>query len=691
MPNRPTNHTDPSGAVPLRSAERPTPVVRPYGLWTSPLTGFFVGDGLRLGDVRWATRTKANDEARDDAPLEGGPTGDARLLVWLEVREGRGVIVAGDGRDAPGDVTYQHNVRARLGYGGGEFTVSGNCVFFVADGRLHRQSLAGGQAAPVTPAFGEAAAPAASPDGRFVAFVHSFEDRDCVAVVDATGRYWPQKLLQGDDFYMQPAWHPAGRKMAVVAWSHPQMPWDGTELRLVTLRYDETDPAPPPSVEAVDVVAGGRDESVFQPEFSPDGRYLAYVSDKTGWWHLYLYDLATGEHAQLTDGPYELGQPAWVQGLRTYAFAPDGRWIFYIRNDAGYHSVWRCRLDGPGSPSEPERHVRLSGLFDEYTVLSQIAVAAAAGAPAGVDIACIASAPDIPPRVVVGRFTDEPVPAGRAVVMRRSRAEGFEPGLLSTPRAVQWRAEDGTAVHGFYYPPANPRFTAEGPPPAIVSIHGGPTSQALPEFNPKAQWYTSRGYAFLDVNYRGSTGYGRAYRDQIKGRWGMVDVEDAVGGANYLVRQGLADGQRLVILGGSAGGYTVLRALITHPGFFRAGVCLYGVADLFGLAAATHKFEERYTDSLVGPLPQAAHLYRELSPVFHARRLRDPVAIFQGTDDQVVRKEQSDQIVAALRAHGVPHEYHVYEGEGHGWRRAETVEAFYRAVDAFLRKYVVFA
>lgn len=724
----------------------PAPEVRAYGLWESPLTASMFGRGVGLGDVRFArpaqpaqpalspTSAPAGSAARsaEQAAADGG----GPRLVWLESRAGRGVLVTGDGRSAPEDVTADHNVRARLGYGGGEFTVHGDVVFFVADGRLWRQGLMEGRATPLTHAVGQAASPAVSPDGRFVAYVHSAERRDCVAVVDAHGLHWPQRLMHGDDFYMQPAWHPDGDKLAVIAWNHPQMPWDGTELRVMTLRFDEHDAARPPAVASVEVVAGGPEESVLQPEFSPDGRFLAYVSDRSGWWHLYLYDLATGRHTQLTDGEFEVGLPAWVQGLRTYAFAPDGRSLFYIRNEAGFHSVWCVRLedaDGPAGAKDAAggsaRHFRIPSLFDEYTVLSQVAVApaaheagAAAGGAAGaasgtgpesgrdpaggahaVDIACIASAPDIPPRVVVGRVAlgPEAAPAAagaaagsgapRAVVVRRSQFERFEPGLISMPKAVKWTAPDGSEVHGLYYPPANPRFVAEGLPPAVINIHGGPTSQSLPEFEPRAQWFTSRGYAFLAVNYRGSTGYGRAYREQLKGRWGLVDVEDAVSGARYLVDQGLADGRRLVVLGGSAGGYTVLRALITHPGFFRAGVCLYGVADLFGMASDTHKFEERYMDSLVGPLPQAADLYRELSPVFHAHKIQDPVAVFQGAEDEVVPKAQSDQIVAALRAKGVPHEYHVYEGEGHGWRKPETVEAYYAAVDAFLRKYVVFA
>jgi len=657
--------------------------VKPYGLWTSPVTAAVVARGVSLSDVRWA------------AP-EGGPL----RLVWLERRAGKGVLVATDGGHAPFEVTADFNVKAKLGYGGGDFSTFGDDVFFVADGRIYRQPIAGGDARPITPPFGQAASPTPSPDGRFVAFVHSAERRDCVAVVDAAGRLWPQKILQGDDFYMQPAWHPSGRMLAAIAWNHPHMPWDSTELRLVRLRFwDGDDPVPPVAAETT-VVAGGPSESVQQPVFSPDGRYLAYVSDRSGYWHLYLYDLETGRHTQLTEGPYEHGQPPWVQGIRTYGFAPDGQSIFYLRSDAGFCSLWQCVLEDEEGRLVP-RHRRVEGVFDEYPDLSQIAVAPAMDEAGRVAVACIASAPSIPPRIVAGRLAPDKEAEGpapptvlrgpAALIVRRSQWENFEPGALAQPRPVQWTSAGGATVYGLYYAPTNPHFTAEGLPPAVISVHGGPTSQAVPEFNPRVQWFATRGYAVLEVNYRGSTGYGRVYREQLKGRWGIVDVEDAVSGAEFLVREGLADRGRLVIMGGSAGGYTVLRALITHPGFFKAGLCLYGVADLFALASDTHKLEERYTDSLVGPLPEAAALYRELSPVFHARRIKDPVAIFQGTDDPVVTKAQADALVAALKESGAPYEYHVYEGEGHGWSKPETIEKFYAAVDAFLRKYVVFA
>lgn len=710
---------------------------RPYGLWDSPIGPDIIAQGIGLQDVAFDPQTGR--------------------LVWHESRGGRGVLVTADpAGGAPNDLTVELDVRAQVGYGGGAFTAAIGCAFFVArDGRLYRQPLEGGLARPLTPPFGFAASPAVSPDGRWVVYVHSDGHDDCLAVVDSQGRQWPQKLVHGADFYMQPCWHPGGRHLAYIAWNHPNMPWDGTTLYLAEL----AEAGDTLQAAAVTPLGGGERISVFQPAFSPDGRWLAYVSDESGWWQIYLYDMETGRRRQVTDVPAEHGRPAWVQGMRTYSWAPDSRAIFYVRNETGFHSLWRYDL-------ESGVHARVTGDGDEYTVYEQICVEsdrrpALSGTGPQVLLAYIASGPRIPRRIVLrhvlgaGRSPGEAAGAGTVAaeagaavagagtaaagavapgaaaagaaapgaaeavgpgtsetvasvaaqaddprpprvlasyeVLRRSMAETLPPEVLSEPQAIQWSAPDGTTVHGLYYPPANPRFVASGLPPAIINIHGGPTSQSLPEFEPRAQFFTSRGYAYVAVNYRGSTGYGRAYRDALKGRWGVADVQDAIGAGRYLAEAGLADGDGLVIMGGSAGGYTVLQALSLHPGFFRAGLCLFGISNLFTLAADTHKFEARYLDSLVGPLPEAAAVYRERSPLFHADRIRDPVAVFQGTDDKVVPKEQADAIVAALRSRGVPHEYHVYEGEGHGWRKPETIAAFWQAVDAFLRRYVIFA
>jgi dipeptidyl aminopeptidase/acylaminoacyl peptidase len=298
-------------------------------------------------------------------------------------------------------------------------------------------------------------------------------------------------------------------------------------------------------------------------------------------------------------------------------------------------------------------------------------------------LALLASAPSVSTRVI--DWHD-----GVQTIHQRSTGESIPPGDLPSPYEISWTASDGATVYGIYSPPTSRRFEGRGLPPVIVLVHGGPTSSVTIGHNLEAAFFTSRGYGYLEVNYRGSTGYGRAYRQALNENWGRLDVIDAAEGAQALIDQGLADPGRIVIKGGSAGGYTVLNALIRYPGRFKAGICSYGVSNLFTLAMDTHKFEERYTDSLVGALPEAAEKYRQWSPVFHAEKIQDPVAIFQGEEDRVVPPSQSEEIVAALKASHVPHEYHLYPGEGHGFRQSETLEAYYSAIERFLMQYVIF-
>ncbi len=298
----------------------------------------------------------------------------------------------------------------------------------------------------------------------------------------------------------------------------------------------------------------------------------------------------------------------------------------------------------------------------------------------------VASGDRTPPRVITYQ------PGQGVQVIQRGTPEDVSSEAYSPVEAISWQSLDGETAYGLFYPAHNPRFKGPGGnPPLIVSIHGGPTSQARASFNPRAQFFATRGYAVLEVNYRGSTGYGREYWRALNGNWGIYDVEDAVSGARHLASIGKADGERLVIMGGSAGGFTVLQALEDYPGTFRAGVCAYGVANQFTLVADTHKFEERYSDSLLGPLPEAADLYRERSPLFHSEKIQDAIIVFQGEEDQVVPQAQSDEIVASLERQGVPHEYHLYPGEGHGFRKTETIENYYQAVVRFLQQHVIYA
>lgn len=610
----------------------------PYGLWPSSISPAALSLRPRLEDVQFDS--------------------DGETLVWLEKRAGQGVLVARQREDAPRDLTAGIKVEAGVGYGGGDFTVRNGTLVFVSGGRLLRMPITGGSPQPVTPAFGDCASPVLSPDGSKILYIHSYERADCLALVDAQGSNFPVKLVRGADFYMQPVWHPDSQRMSWIEWDHPQMPWDGT--RLMTARLDGL------TLTEVLQVAGDADTPIFQPEFSPDGRWLAYLAQDGEWDRLYILDLVSGEKQTLVEGSVMMS-PAWVQGLRTYAWSSDSARLYYLRSDHGLRSLWSVDLNTKSSD-------RLD--VSPYTWLEQIA------AGAENTLVFMASSPQTPERIVT-------LKDGLIRVERYAEPGPIAPEDLPTCQPISWQAADGTVVHGLYYPPVSRRFASDGLPPAIVHIHGGPTSAAAAKFNTDAAFFTTRGYGWLEVNHRGSTGYGRSYMLAMRHKWGLLDVEDAVGGAQALGALGLADPKRLVIMGGSAGGYTVLNVLVRHAGVFKAGVCLYGLANLF--ITETHKFEERYNDNLIGVLPQDAERFRTWSPVYHADQIRDPVAVFQGSEDKVVPSEHAEQIVAALRANQVPHIYKVYEGEGHGWRKTETIADFYSTVEKFLQQYVLFA
>jgi dipeptidyl aminopeptidase/acylaminoacyl peptidase len=632
---------------------KPNLTHRQYGLWDSPITPISLSREIGFAGL--------------DCDQDG-------TLIWLESRSDRNVLIVQDaGGQAARDLNSELAARAKVGYGGGDFSVRQGAVYFVeADsGRIYRQPVKNGLASPVTPAYGQAASPTPSPDGRWLAYVHTYEGQDQLAIVDTAGQLWPQRLVSGEDFYMQPAWHPDGKRLAWIAWNHPNMPWDGTFLRIGLLEDGNGLPA----IAQTITIAGGEDISIFQPQFSPDGRSLVYVSEASGWWQIYQYDLQSREHRQLTYVQAEHGLPAWVQGMRTYTFSADGKEIYFLRNQEGFVSAWRLDLSTGAEGRLP--------LDEAYTSLHQICAT-----PDG--IALIASGGTVPTRILSLAFQPDSQ-REEARIWRRATAEELPPDAYSAPQAINWPGMDGGSVYGLFYLPQNEVFDGVGKPPLVVRIHGGPTSQVRNAFNTSIQFFTSRGYAVLEVNYRGSTGYGRDYRNMLRGNWGIYDVQDAVSGARFLTDQGLVDGARLIIMGGSAGGFTVLKALEDFPGFFKAGICLFGVSNQFTLAAETHKFEARYSDTLLGPLPEAANIYRERSPIFFVDKINDPIAIFQGEIDVVVPRKQSDEVAASLVRRGVPHIYQVYPGEGHGFRKAETIEHFYKTVDQFLRQYVIFA
>ncbi len=622
---------------------------RPYGRWDSQLTGDAMAAAMGFEEVLWRH--------------------DGGALLWLESRAGVNTLVeqrvddAGMLVEGHRDLTEGANLRGRVGYGGGAVALGRDEAYYSDEsGGLFALPLAHGPARRLIPRHGETAAPTPSPDGRWLLYVHRADDVDSLALVDTRGERWPQRLVSGADFYMQPCWHPDGERVAWIEWDHPNMPWDGTRLVMATLRFAEQTCVGKETLR----VAGDEQTAIFQPTFSPDGRTLAYTSDATGRGELYLYDLEGGATRKLSEFPGELDQPAWAQGQRSFCFSSDGARIVAIENREARSLLWSIAVrDGHAE--------RVPGL-EAYTALGKPSPRPGRGG----GIALIGASSTLTPRVLsIGG-------SGPARVVRRATAERIPEDALAEPEAVSFRADDGEEAHGLLYRPHSLAFESEGLPPALVSIHGGPTGQATRTFNLRAQYFATRGVAVLEVNHRGSSGYGRAYREALAGRWGVLDVADAVAGRRWLEAEGIADPARVAIIGGSAGGYTVLRTLTEHPGLFAAGLSLYGIGNLLTFAARTHKFESRYLDRLIGPLPQAAARYRERSPLFSADTIEDPVAIFQGSEDRVVPRDQAEAIVASLRQRGVPYAYHLYEGEGHGWRKPETVRRFWADVDAFI-------
>lgn len=557
------------------------------------------------------------------------------------------------GEGAPEELTgVGYSVRTRAQeYGGGDFVVVGGEVIFSRDEdqRLYRVEL-GGEPAAVTPAglwrYADGVWDAGR--GRVICVV---EDHGEVGEAPATwlaaiqleeeGEARPAPLVRGNDFYASPSLSPEGGRLAWLTWNHPDMPWNGTELWVADLDEEGL----PKSARRV---AGGREESVFQPMWSAGGE-LYFVSDRTGWWNLYRE--RDGEIEGVLTGSFETGQPQWVFGMSTYAFVgPDT--VVVAVNELG---VWRLvRVDVRDGSVE---RLRLP-----YTDYSQVvglgdAVVVCAGSPRE------ASA------LVWYRPAD-----GRTRVVRRSGAVALDADCVSHPQHIAFPTGGGAIAHGLYYPPTHPDWVglADEKPPLIVKSHGGPTACASTALDLRIQFWTSRGFAVLQVNYRGSTGFGRLYRHALDGAWGLHDVEDCAAGARFLAEQGRVDKKRLIITGGSAGGYTTLAAL-AFKDTFRAGASYYGVGDLETLARDTHKFEARYLDRLVGPYPAARDTYRERSPLYAADRIRCPVIFFQGMQDKVVPPNQSEGMVQALAAGGVPVAYVTFHDEGHGFRQADSI------------------
>ena len=621
------------------------PTTAPYGSWRSPITtDLIVSGSIGLGQLAV----------------------DGEDIYWVEMRSsegGRMVVVKRTPDGCINDITPDpFSARTRVHeYGGGAFLVHQGVVYFsnFVDQRMYRQDP-GGQPSPITPE-----ADLRYADGCFDAARNRIicvredhtsdgEPVNVIVAVDAQGRAEQRILYQGSDFCSTPRVSPDGSTLTWLTWDHPNMPWDGTELRVA--RFDGQG-----NLEEPQTVAGGKDESIFQPEWSPDG-VLHFVSDRGGWWNLWRWE--NGQARPLTTRKAEFGKPQWVFGSGTYAFvSEDLIACSYVEDGA-----WKIAM----------LEIQSGNMFqvaNTFTEMGRGDIKAGAG-----NIVFVAGAPTLPMSLV-----SLDLASGKWEEIRKSHSLEIDPGYISEAKAVEFPTEDGKTAHAFFYPARNRDFQgpADEKPPLLVKSHGGPTGSASIALDLGIQFWTSRGIGVLDVNYGGSTGYGRVYRERLNGRWGIVDVDDCSNAALHLVSKGEADGDRLAIDGGSAGGYTTLAAL-TFKDVFKAGASHYGVSDLEALAKETHKFESRYLDGLVGPYPERRDLYEERSPINHTDGLSCPLILFQGLEDQIVPPNQSVMMYEAVRAKGIPTAYIPFEGEQHGFRRAENIK---RSLEAELYFY----
>ncbi len=607
--------------------------IAPCGTWVSPVTKDLVA-GQTIG--------------------LSAPAADGATLYWLESRPeeaGRSVLVRRYADGAIADVTPPpFNVASRVHeYGGGAWAVRDGAVVFshkpdgsvwlieppapprklteVAGCRYADFRFLPGAGAVVCVREDHRGRPPSDPLAAIVRL-------DFAAPPDDPGRV----LVTGPDFLASPRPSPDGAWLAWIEWDHPDMPWDATRLRVARLAADG-------GLGPARLVAGTRAEALVAPAWSPDG-VLHVCTDRSGWWN--LYRATDGDLAPLAPMTAELGGPAWSFGQRAFDFLPSGGVIAAVTRDGETEAVEIRGGDVRRLPLGP--------------------VGACPAVLPGGALAFLAMPPDRPAAILLAS------PGAEPVVLRASGPATLDRADISVAEAITFATPDGEAAHAFWYPPANAGFAAPAGerPPLMVMSHGGPTSMAGRGFSPRVQWWTSRGFGVVDVNYRGSTGFGTAYRERLRGHWGVTDVMDCIAAAQHLAAEGLVDPQRLAIRGGSAGGFTTLAAL-TSSDVFRAGASHYGIGDLMALAADTHKFESRYLDRLIGRLPEDAAVYRARSPIHRIDALRCGVIFFQGLEDRVVPPNQAEQFVQAMQARGLPVAYYAFAGEAHGFRRAETL------------------
>ena len=619
-----------------------TPQTAAFGSWKSPITSdLIVSKTIGVGSI----------------------IVDGNNIYWLEKRpqeKGRSIIVGYIGGKSKAAISPRNiknitpaplSVRSKIHeYGGGAYTVVANTIYFsnYADDRIYQQVL-NRSPQPLTNKLQQRYGDMIVDDRRnrliCVCEDSSSPEKEAknslVSVDVVTGKI--STLVEGADFYSSPRLSPDGKQLVWLSWDHPNMPWDSSYLWLSNIKDDGT-------VDRPELIAGGEAESICEPKWNNDGQ-LYFASDRTDWWNLYRRD-RHGKIEILHRREAEFAYPHWVFGLSTYALSSDRLVCAYSTNGS-----WHL-----GSIDLKTK--QFQEINSRYTNISDLQMT---------DDGCAVFVAGTPTETTAIVKLD--LEASKEQILRRSGDLTIDPGYLSLPEAIAFPTADNLTAHAWYYPPTNQDYEAppEELPPLIVKSHGGPTAAASVDLNLRIQYWTSRGFGYLDVNYGGSIGYGRQYRQRLDGKWGIVDVDDCVNGAKYLANNGRVDGDRLVITGSSAGGYTTLAAL-TFRDVFKAGASYYGVSDLEILATDTHKFESRYLDRLIGRYPEDIAIYKERSPIYFLEKLNCPVIFFQGLKDKVVPPNQAEMMFEAIKAKGLPGALVMFEQEAHGFRMSENIK-----------------
>jgi dipeptidyl aminopeptidase/acylaminoacyl peptidase len=613
---------------------RPYPKVEaPYGTWKSPITPeLLVAEAVRVGGPGESDGQIYFSELR---PAEKGRTTLIRKTPQGTIEE---------------LIPSPYNVRSTVHeYGGGSSLVRGDSVYFsnFSDQQLYLRDGKGKISKFTNEEGCRFTDGCASGDLLFYVMESHKEAVDnCIVAINEKGEV--RRIAEESDFYSAPRVSPDGKQLAYYCWNHPNMPWDGGELRVADLNEDGT-------LGKTEVVAGSVNESICQHSWGPDGR-LYYISDRSGWWNLYC------EGEALYPMEAEIGFPQWTFGQTFFDFWGKDQ-IVFIYSKLGFDSLAVLK-DG-----------NITELSVPFTAIEDISIT-------GDHLYFVGSSPKIPSSLVQYNLA-----TNEWHIFKKSRELTIPHQYISTAQAIEFPSTGGRTSYGFYYPPKNQRFRGlEGEfPPLLVLSHGGPTAHSSPGFNLEIQYWTSRGVAVVDVNYGGSSGYGRPYRELLNGQWGVVDVDDCTNAALYCAEMGLADRERLCIAGGSAGGFTTL-ACLAFRDVFKAGASYFGVSDLEGLTLDTHKFESRYLDGLVGPYPAARDLYTERSPIHHADQIKCPIILLQGDEDKIVPPPQSEKMYQSLLKRGIPTAYLLFKNEQHGFRQSENIKRSLEAEAYFFSK-----